>query len=126
VALALLVVLLVENSRVPFDDPNTHLELTMIHEVMVLDHSGPDFAFILYAASLKLWVLGALVVGVAVPVRTGAAWVDVSAALGGMLVLGVAIGVVESTMARVRLVRVPQLLVGAGALAALAILLLLR
>jgi formate hydrogenlyase subunit 4 len=126
VALALVVVLLVENSRVPFDDPNTHLELTMIHEVMVLDHSGPDLAFILYAASLKLWVLGALAVGVAVPVRTGAAWVDVSAALGGMLILGVVIGLVESTMARVRLVRVPQLLVGAGALAALALLLVLR
>ena len=47
-----------ENARIPVDDPNTHLELTMIHEVMVLDNSGPDFAFVLYGASLKLWVLG--------------------------------------------------------------------
>jgi hypothetical protein len=46
VVIAFFIVLLTENSRVPVDDPATHLELTMIHEVMVLDHSGPDFAFI--------------------------------------------------------------------------------
>jgi hypothetical protein len=46
VVIALFIILLTENSRVPVDDPATHLELTMIHEVMVLDHSGPDFAFI--------------------------------------------------------------------------------
>ena len=50
------IVLLAENARVPFDDPNTHLELTMIHEVMVLDHAGPAFGFILYGAALKLSV----------------------------------------------------------------------
>ena len=49
----LLIVLLAENSRIPVDDPNTHLELTMIHEVMVLDHSGPDLAFILYGAGME-------------------------------------------------------------------------
>ncbi len=58
VAMTLLVLNLVENARVPVDDPNTHLELTMIHEVMVLDHSGPDLAFIQYAAALKLWIFG--------------------------------------------------------------------
>src|SRR5260370_24761110 len=52
IAAALMVIVLAENSRIPVDDPNTHLELTMIHEVMVLDHSGPDFAFILYGAAL--------------------------------------------------------------------------
>ena len=62
--------LLTENARIPVDDPTTHLELTMIHEVMVLDHGGPDLAFILYGAALKLWILGALLVGLAVPVRT--------------------------------------------------------
>ena len=56
------IILLVENSRIPFDDPNTHLELTMIHEVMVLDHSGPAFGMILYGASLKLFIFAALVV----------------------------------------------------------------
>jgi len=53
VLIALMIVLLAENARIPVDDPNTHLELTMIHEVMVLDHGGPDFAFILYGAALS-------------------------------------------------------------------------
>ena len=52
-ASALLIILLTENARIPVDDPNTHLELTMIHEVMVLDHSGPDFGMILYGAAIK-------------------------------------------------------------------------
>ena len=63
IAGALLVVLLTESCRIPVDDPNTHLELTMIHEVMVLDHSGPDFAMILYGAALKLWIMSALLGG---------------------------------------------------------------
>jgi formate hydrogenlyase subunit 4 len=126
VTAALMVVLLAENARLPVDDPNTHLELTMIHEVMVLDHSGPDLAFILYGAALKLWVLAALLVGLVLPVRTGNAWLDVGAGLGAMFAVAVAVGVVESSMARLRLLRVPQLLVGAGALAALALILTLR
>ena len=121
-----MVVLLAENSRVPVDDPNTHLELTMIHEVMVLDHGGPDLAFILYAASLKLWVFASLLVGLVLPLRTGHAWLDFGAALAGVFAVAVAVGVVESSMARLRLLRVPQLLVGAGALVALALILTLR
>lgn len=54
------IVLLAENSRIPFDDPNTHLELTMVHEVIVLDSSGPDFALVTCGASLKLWVFASL------------------------------------------------------------------
>ena len=126
VAVALGLVLLAENSRIPFDDPNTHLELTMIHEVMILDHGGPDLAFILYGAAVKLWVLGVLLVGLAVPVRSGNLLLDAGASLGGMLLLGVLIGVVESSMARLRLLRVPKLLVGATALAMLALVLILR
>lgn len=126
VAAALLVVLLCENARIPVDDPNTHLELTMIHEVMVLDHGGPDFAFIVYGAALKLWVLGALLIGIVLPIQSGNAWIGISVSIGGMLALGVVIGIIESTMARLRLVRVPQLLVGAGVLAALALILVLR
>ncbi len=53
-----IIVFLAENARIPVDDPNTHLELTMIHEVMVLDHSGRPLALVLYGASLKLLVLG--------------------------------------------------------------------
>ncbi len=122
IAAALVVIVLAENSRIPVDDPNTHLELTMIHEVMVLDHGGPDLAFILYGAALKLWVLGALVVGIAMP-HSANRWVDTGVALVGMFGLAVLVGVVESCMARLRLVRVPRLLAGAGVLAALALLL---
>lgn len=120
VTVALGIIILVENCRIPFDDPNTHLELTMIHEVMVLDHSGPDFAYILYGAALKLWLLGSLLIGLVLPARSGFLLLDSVTALAVMFGLAVLVGLVESCMARLRLVRVPQLLVGAAALAALA------
>jgi formate hydrogenlyase subunit 4 len=125
VSAALLVVFLAENSRIPVDDPNTHLELTMIHEVMVLDHSGPDFAMILYGASLKMWILGSLISSILIPVRTGNPWLDGAAIVGGLFLLALVTGVVESVMARLRLLRVPQLLVGAGFLSTLALVLIL-
>jgi formate hydrogenlyase subunit 4 len=125
-AAALLVVLLAENARIPVDDPNTHLELTMIHEVMVLDHGGPDFAFILYGAALKLWVLGALLVGVLLPLDPAHLGTNLLLAVGGQLVLAVLVGIIESTMARLRLLVVPQLLVGAAALAVVAFILILH
>jgi formate hydrogenlyase subunit 4 len=118
VSVAMIVIVLAENCRIPFDDPNTHLELTMIHEVMVLDHGGPDLAFILYGASLKLWLLGTLLLNLVLP-QTGLV-LGTLVSLAGLFVLAVLVGVVESCMARLRLVRVPQLLVGASALAALA------
>ncbi|MBI2899203.1 MAG: NADH-quinone oxidoreductase subunit H [Planctomycetes bacterium] len=123
VAAALGVVFLTENARIPVDDPNTHLELTMIHEVMVLDHGGPDFGFVQYGAALKMWVLGSLLVGILIPVRSGRWWLDGAAALEGMFWVAVGVGIVESVMARLRLLRVPQMLVGAGALCVLAIVL---
>jgi len=126
VLVCLLVVLLVENSRIPFDDPNTHLELTMVHEVMVLDHSGPAFGMILYGAALKLMVLGALVVRLALPWQTGQWWLDSLVFLAGMLLLAVLVGVVESIMARLRLVRIPQILIGATLVSIFALVLVLR
>ncbi|MGE0683888.1 MAG: respiratory chain complex I subunit 1 family protein [Candidatus Binatia bacterium] len=125
-AAAFLVVFLTENARLPVDDPTTHLELTMIHEVMVLDHSGPDFAFILYGGALKLWLLGTLLVSVLVPVHSGTLWLDTTTALAGMVGLAVLTGLIESSMARLRLLRVPQLLVGASVLSTLALVLVLR
>ncbi len=125
IAAALLVVALAENARIPVDDPTTHLELTMIHEVMVLDHGGPDFALIGYGAALKLWTLLSLLAGLLLP-HTGGALVDAAAFLAAMFGLAVLVGLIESTMARLRLARVPQMLLGAGALAVLAILLALR
>jgi formate hydrogenlyase subunit 4 len=123
---SLFIITLAETCRVPVDDPLTHLELTMIHEVMVLDHSGPDLALILYAGSVKMALFGSLIVGVLLP-RAGLPW---PLALGGLALglagVAVAIGVVESIMARVRMNRVPQLLVAASALAGFALILLLR
>jgi len=122
----LFVVLLAENCRIPFDDPNTHLELTMIHEVMVLDHSGPYFGCILYGAALKLYLLGALFLNVAVPFSAGNGFLDWGIFAFSMLALAVAIGVVESVMARLRLIRVPQLLVAAMILTAFSLVLVVR
>jgi len=98
----------------------------MIHEVMVLDHSGPAFGIILYGAALKLFVLGAVFVNVVLPIATGNALLDWAIFIVAMLALAMAIGIVESVMARLRLVRVPQLLVGATILSAFAMLLVLR
>lgn len=118
------VVMLVENCRIPFDDPNTHLELTMIHEVIVLDHSGPGFGMILYGAALKLFVFGALVVRMAVPMMPNAEglwWIsciDWVIFLLAMLGVAVVIGMVESGMARLRLPLIPNVLVMASVLAA--------
>jgi formate hydrogenlyase subunit 4 len=126
VAAALMAVLLAENARMPVDDPNTHLELTMIHEVMVLDHGGPDLAFVLYGAALKLWVMGALLINIVLPIRTGDAILDGAISIAGMALLALTIGIIESSMARIRLARVPQLLVGAATLAALALVLVSR
>lgn len=125
-ALALFVVALAENARIPVDDPNTHLELTMIHEVMVLDHSGPDLAFILYGAALKLFLFGALVVRLALGFHFDSPVAALLAFLLGMFLFAVAVGTVESAMARLRLSRVPQLLVGASVLSVFALVLLLR
>jgi formate hydrogenlyase subunit 4 len=118
VTCALFIVYLAENARIPVDDPNTHLELTMIHEVMVLDHGGVDLAYIQYGASLKLWVLGGLVVSLAVP-HAGPWYLDAATGIAGIVVVAAATGVVESIMARLRLIRVPQLLVAALAMSAL-------
>jgi len=118
-ALAFGVVLLAETARVPVDDPNTHLELTMIHEVMVLDHSGPDLAFILYGYALKLFVLGAVLVHIALPIRFDGSWTAIAIFVAAQAAVSVVIGLIESTMARLRLPRVPQLLIGATVMAAL-------
>ncbi len=118
------VVLLAENCRIPFDDPNTHLELTMIHEVMVLDHSGPALGVILYGAAIKLLVFTALVLGVALPF-TADVWTDWLAFVAGTIGLAVLVGVVESTMARLRLLHVPKLLVSGSLLTAFAVVFLL-
>jgi formate hydrogenlyase subunit 4 len=120
------IVLLAENARVPFDDPNTHLELTMIHEVMVLDHAGPAFGFVVYGVALKLTVFATLLVTLLIPSRSGSHALDFVLFAGGLVGVSVVVGLVESSMARLRLVRVPQLLVTATLLAGFAVVLVLR
>jgi formate hydrogenlyase subunit 4 len=123
VAAALLGILLVENARIPFDDPATHLELTMIHEVMVLDHSGPDLAAIEWASMLKLWLFAGLLASVIAPVQTGAAILDAGVHTAAVLAVGIVVGLVESSMARLPLLRVPQVLLAMALLALLSMVL---
>jgi formate hydrogenlyase subunit 4 len=124
VGVSFLVLELVENSRIPVDDPTTHLELTMIHEVMTLDHTGPDLGLIQFAAALKLWVIGALLIGLA-PLRGIDPWLAGIAGLFGMALLAVVIGMIESAMARYRMTTVPRFIIGAATLSAVAFLVLL-
>ena len=112
-AIIAFVILLVENCRVPFDDPETHLELTMIHEAMILDYSGPDLAFILYGASLKLWLMTSFVVLMLIPGDLASPGLMMALHILGTLLGGVAIGVVESVTARFRFLKLPQFLLGA-------------
>jgi formate hydrogenlyase subunit 4 len=127
VSAALFILLLAENARIPVDDPNTHLELTMIHEVMILDHGGPDLGLLLYAQALKLWITAGLflnVTGLNALARSD--WEGLGLHLAGILAVAVVVGLVESGMARLRMNRLPQILVSAGALSTLALLLLWR
>ena len=119
IAISLFIVLLMENCRVPADDPETHLELTMIHEAMVLDYAGPDLAAILYGASLKLWLFASFLACLVLPGHMLLGWVGVVLFLLLILVVTVLVGLVESCMARYRFLKVPQMLAGALAIALL-------
>ena len=123
---SLFMLLLAENARVPIDDPATHLELTMIHEVMILDHSGPDLALILFAGAVKFALFAALVVSVLVPLALFEPWVASGLLLAGLAAVAVLVGIVEGAMARLRMDRIPQFLVAASALAGFGVILLLR
>ncbi|MBI2346640.1 MAG: NADH-quinone oxidoreductase subunit H [Deltaproteobacteria bacterium] len=118
----LFLTLLAENSRMPVDDPTTHLELTMIHEVMILDYSGVDLGCILYGAGVKLFLFMALAVSLLWP--PAAVWSGSAVALFFCKMCGMAvlIGIVESVTARVRLVKVPQLLIANFVIALFALL----
>jgi formate hydrogenlyase subunit 4 len=119
------VVLLVENCRIPFDDPNTHLELTMIHEVMVLDHSGPALGLIVYGAALKLFVFAGMIINLVVPFSTASSLLDWVIFLIGTLAVAVLVGTIESVMARLKMAEIPKLLIGAGVVSSFAVILLL-
>ncbi len=126
IGVSLFIILLAENCRIPFDDPNTHLELTMIHEVMVLDHGGPSFGFVLYGSALKLLTLSSLLVHILFPYAVGGLWLDTFLFFIALSFVAVGIGIVESSMARIRLLNFPRLLIAASILPAFAIMLLIR
>jgi formate hydrogenlyase subunit 4 len=126
-AVALAVVVLAESVRLPVDNPATHLELTMVHEAMVLEYSGPDLALIELGAAMRLTVLLGLWSALFAPwgIATGAGpaalAVGLAAFAGKTALLGALIAVGEVFMAKLRLFRVPELLAGSFLLAVLAV-----
>lgn len=123
--LAFFIIILLESCRIPFDDPNTHLELTMIHEVMILDHTSLDFAFLLYTSALKLWLLSSVLVHVLIPLNLFNLPSQMALSFGGIFSVAILIGLIESGMARFRMNKVHHLLVGAAILATLGLILVL-
>lgn len=109
-AVGLFIILLAENCRVPFDDPNTHLELTMIHEAMILDHSGPPLAVILHGASVKLLLFSVLLAQAVLPLSLLPGPVSCGVLLAAVILISIAVGLVESLTARLAFRRVPLLL----------------
>ncbi len=124
---ALVIVIVAETGRLPVDNPNTHLELTMIHEAMVLEYAGPDLALVKLAGAMRLAFLLALLATLFVPWGIAVAPGPAHLALGLVAIvakvgiLGVALAAVEVLMAKLRLFRVPELLAGGFVLAALAV-----
>lgn len=124
---AMAMVAIAETGRMPVDNPTTHLELTMIHEAMVLEHSGPSLAFLEWASALKLNVFLSLLIAVFLPWGMAAAWTlpalgtALLAYAGKILVLAVALALVESGVAKMRMYAVPDFLGIATATSILAV-----
>jgi formate hydrogenlyase subunit 4 len=128
---ALIMVAIAENARIPIDNPATHLELTMVHEAMVLEYSGRHLAMIELAASLKLLLYAALIASVFLPwglappgAETAAYMTGIAAFVAKVAVLGALLGLFECAIAKMRVFRVPEFLGSALMLALLGVLLL--
>lgn len=124
---ALVLVTIAETGRVPVDNPATHLELTMIHEAMVLEYSGPSLALIEWASATKLTLMFALIISLFAPwgILTGGSMLALAVAIPAfavkVLVLIVLLAVLESSVAKLRMYLVPEFLGIAGALSVLAV-----
>ncbi|MGE0396215.1 MAG: respiratory chain complex I subunit 1 family protein [Kofleriaceae bacterium] len=115
---ALLVVVQVESSRMPIDDPTTHLELTMVHEVMILDHSSRELALLHLGAAIKLFVGVSVIAMLVNPFAGESSIVAVAAHAGICIAIAIAIGLSEALIARLKLRVVPQyIVIGLGAAA---------
>ncbi len=124
---AFFIVMLAETGRLPVDNPATHLELTMIHEAMVLEYSGPDLALVEWAGSMKLFLFMALLANLffpwGVPAAAGPAALGAGVLVlaGKLALLAGALALIETSVAKLRLFRVPELLAGSFALALLSV-----
>lgn len=103
--ITLFVMLLIEGCRVPVDDPTTHLELTMIHEVMILDNSGVDLGFITWGAAIKMFLFEALIANLIIPAGLND-WLSIGIFLAIVFFLAMLIGTIESSIARFRMTHV--------------------
>ncbi len=124
---ALFIVLIAETGRIPVDNPATHLELTMIHEAMILEYSGPYLALIEWGAWMKQLILMTLLINTFYPFGLSTEFTPASIAIGAgsyllkLILLAALIVLVETTNAKMRLFRVPELLAVAFILGALAL-----
>lgn len=120
----LFVLLLTEGSRMPIDDPATHLELTMIHEVMVLDSSGPDLALIQYSAAQRMLLFASLIAAlISPPLLSLPGYLAIY--FGVTVFCALLVGAIESLMARLRMSHVPQFIILASALATVSLCIIL-
>jgi len=125
---ALFIVMLAETGRLPVDNPATHLELTMIHEAMVLEYSGHYLALVEWASAMKLFLFMGLLANLFLPwgmprtAAPGALLLGLALLVVKLAVLAVGLAVVETAVAKLRLFRVPELLAGSFALALLSVL----
>lgn len=103
--ITLFIMLLIEGCRVPVDDPTTHLELTMIHEVMILDNSGVDLGLITWGAGIKMFLFEALIAALIIPAGLPV-WLAITAFLAIICLLSIIIGTIESSIARFRMTHV--------------------
>jgi formate hydrogenlyase subunit 4 len=126
-AVALAVVIIAETGRLPVDNPSTHLELTMVHEAMVLEYGGRDLALVELASAMRLTVFLGLLANLFIPwgIATSASLLAVLAGIAMFVIkvglLGVLLAAGEVFMAKLRLFRVPELLAGSFLLALLAV-----
>ena len=124
---AIFVVTLAETGRLPVDNPATHLELTMIHEAMVLEYSGRHLALVEWASAMKLMLFLTLLAnlffpwGIPAVLAPGALVVGAGVLTAKLTVLTIVVALLETAMAKLRLFRVPELLAGSFALALLSV-----
>ncbi|MBR2723563.1 MAG: NADH-quinone oxidoreductase subunit H [Lentisphaeria bacterium] len=111
----LFVLMLLEGSRMPIDDPETHLELTMIHEAMVLDQSGPQLAFMSFSGMVKIYLFASFILSLVLAQCRSCAWYEIYFILG-IIVISVIVGLVESLQARLRMVHVHQYILFSAAM----------